>query len=355
MFGIGGMPKWLYQLARTLNDQFEFTFIATHSSVVSPEYRAVAKIAALPFNRWLIAAFLFKRFDLVQTANLRQYCDAARSARIPVVIERVDGLRGGVALSDKSGLDAVIASTKGIVPRLEKLISPDRIHLIYNGVNPEIYRTALPQRFGYIDDDVIIGRTSRLAGGKNISLLIKAIIEIRKEPKYQNVRLVVCGGDTTQRGSIPMLAKLQEEAKPLGSSVVFTGEVFDTTTVTAGYDIATCTSRANNEGIPNSLIEAMAAAKPVVASGVDDIPELVEHDRTGLLFQDNDLDELVLNLKSLIDNKQKRLQMGELGYRKVMTDFNLDKQKQKYADLYKSLLSSKIKCNRIRRPQKTPK
>ncbi len=341
MFGIGGMPKWLYFLARELRGEFDFTFIATHSNIVVPEYHSVANIATLPLNKWMIAAFLFRRFDIVQMANLRLYVDAARLARIPVVIERVDGLRGGVALGDKSGLDAVIASTIGIVPKLRELISSDKIHIIHNGVDSNIYLSTPPQRFGYAGDDVIVGRTSRLAGGKNISLLIQAIIEIRREDKYKNVRLVICGGDTTQPGSTPMLAKLKEEAKSLEDSVVFTGEVFDTTAITNGYDIATCTSRPNNEGIPNSLIEAMAAAKPVVASEVDDIPELVDHEKTGLLFRDNDLVELISTLRTFIDNKQARQQMGTRGYLKILADFNLDKQKRKYADLYNDLLNSK--------------
>jgi glycosyltransferase involved in cell wall biosynthesis len=274
-------------------------------------------------------------------ANLRLYADAAKLARMPVVIERVDGLRGGVALGDKTGLDAVIASTKGIVPQLEKLISKEKIHIIYNGVDPGAYDKVAPQRFGFSDNDLIVGRTSRLAGGKNISLLIQAIIELRREAKYQKVRLVICGGDTTQPGSIPMLAKLQKEAQPLGNSVVFAGEVFDTTAITKGYDIATCTSRPNNEGIPNSLMEAMAAGKPVVASKVDDVPELVEHEKTGLLFRDNDSSELVFSLKRLFDNEQERGRMGSQGKQKVMAIFNLETQAKKYSNLYRDLLSHK--------------
>lgn len=341
MFGIGGMPKWLFRLAGELHKDFDFTFIATHSKYVAREYRSVAKVAILPFNKWLLATYLLGRFDIVQMANLHLYVDAARLAHVPVVIERVDGLRSGVALGDKSGLDAVVASTKGIVPELAKLISKEKIHVIYNGVDPNAYQKVTPQRFGYSDSDVIIGRTSRLAEGKNISLLIRAIIELRKEAAYRHVRLVICGGDTTQPGSIPMLVKLREEARLLGESVMFTGEIFDTTAITQGYDIATCTSHPNNEGIPNSLIEAMAAGKPIVASSVDDIPELVENGRTGILFPDNDLKGLVFSLKRLVDDEGGRTRMGDLGKKKVAASFDLKTQAQKYAALYHSLMSSK--------------
>ena len=70
MFGVGGMPKWLYQLAGRLQDEFDFYFIATHSDYVRPEYRAVAKVAVLPYKKWVLAAYLFlNRIDLVQAAK----------------------------------------------------------------------------------------------------------------------------------------------------------------------------------------------------------------------------------------------------------------------------------------------
>ena len=342
MFGIGGMPKWLYNLAGELQAEFEFTFIATHSSYVREEYRQVARLATLPFNKWVLAAYLkARRIDLAQVANLHRYTKAARLARVPVVIERTDGLRSGAALNSKEGLDLVVASTRGVVPHLEPLIAPEKIRVIYNGINVEAFEGVKPQRFGFGGDDVVIGRTSRLAGGKNISLLIQALIELRKDANYRHVRLVVCGGDNTQRGAQPMLATLKAEAAPLAESVMFTGEVFDTRAITLGYDIATCTSRPHNEGIPNSLIEAMGAAVPVVATAVDDIPELVADGESGLLVPSDDVAELAKALKRLIDDETLRRRMGAAGKARVEADFSLPIQARKYADLYWELLKQK--------------
>ena len=335
------MPKWLFNLASELRNQFEFTFIATHSGYVIPEYRKVASVAVLPFNKWMLASFLLaKRIDIAQVANLRLYTEAALLARVPVIIERVDGLRGGAALADKAGLDAVIASTRVVLPELQQLIDPQRIHVIYNGVDLSSYNV-VPERFGFAPEDVIVGRTSRLSGGKNISLLIKAVIALRRDVNYRKVRLVICGADTTQLGALPMRARLQKEAEPLGKNVVFTGEVLNTTAITAGYDIATCTSMPNNEGIPNSLIEAMAAGKPVVATEVDGIPELVENGRTGLLLPSDNLEKLKLALSKLIDNRALRLQMGLAAKQRVEDHFEIKAQAKKYADLYSDLIVRK--------------
>ena len=339
MFGLGGMPKWIYNLALNLGHEYEFYFIATHSKVFAPEFREVARVKALPFNKWVLAAYLrWHRIDLVQTANKRRYADAALLARVPVVIERTDGLRQGAALSSKKGLDAVIASTRGTIPALSKLINPSKIHLIYNGVDIEGLNAAVPQRFGFAPRDVIIGRTSRLARGKNISLLIRAVIQLRQDPACGHVRLVICGGDNTQTGAEPMLEELKKEAAPLGGSVVFTGQVFDPAGINAGYDIATCTSWPDNEGIPNSLLEAMAVGKPVVATRVGDIPELVQDGREGLLVENEDLEGLVKALRVLVENSGLREKIGKQGRTRVENDFEIKVQVEKYTQLYRRLL-----------------
>lgn len=339
MFGIGGMPKWLYRLAGELRDEFEFHFIATHSDYVLPEYRQVARVAVLPFRKLPLAWHLLsQRIDLAQIANLRLYADAARLAGVPSIIERVDGMRGGAALGRKDGLDAVIASTRGMAQHLKGMLPAEKIHTIYNGVDLAAVDAAPVERFGLGPDKLIIGRTSRLGGGKNISLLIAAVKQLRRHSRYAHVHLVICGGDTTQPGAVPMLAQLRAEAEPLGDAVIFMGEVADPMPITKGFDIATCTSLPNNEGIPNSLIEAMAAGKPVVASAVDDIPELVQDGKTGLLFESNNLERLTAALARLIDDPSLRAQYGAAGRQRVENEFDLARQAELYRQLYRSLL-----------------
>ncbi len=339
MFGVGGMPKWLYRLAGELGDEFDFHFIATHSDYVLPEYSKVATVSVLPFRKLPLAWYLLRqRIDLAQIANLRLYADAARLARVPSVIERVDGLRGGAALGSKDGLDAVVASTRGMASYLERMLPASKIYTIYNGVDLAAFDAAPAERFGLGPDKIIVGRTSRLGGGKNISLLIAAVKQLRQQAKYAHVHLVVCGGDTTQPGAVPMLARLRAEAEPLGDAVIFTGEVADPMPITKGFDIATCTSLPNNEGIPNSLIEAMAAGKPVVASAVDDIPELVQDGVTGLLFESGNAEQLTAALARLVDDASLRARMGAAGRERIEQEFDLKQQAEQYRQLYRRLL-----------------
>ncbi|MCW5855416.1 MAG: glycosyltransferase family 4 protein [Anaerolineales bacterium] len=341
MFGVGGMPKWLFRLAGELRDEFNFYFVATHSNHFLPDYAQVAQVDFVPPSRWALAWHLWRhRIDLAQVANLRLYTDAARLAGVPSVIERVDGVRGGAALNRKDGLDMVVASTRGMLRRLEAVVSPEKARLIYNGVDLQAFDAASIERFGLDQDAVIIGRTSRLAGGKNISLLIAGVKQLRQQPGYQHVHLVICGGDTTQPGAPPMLQQLRDEAADLGAAVIFTGELADPIPVTKGYDIATCTSLPDNEGIPNSLIEAMAAGKPVVASAVDDIPELVKDGETGILFESNNLDQLTAALRQLVDDASLRRQMGLAGRQVVEQNFELHTRAGEYRNLYRDLVAA---------------
>ncbi|TAK12692.1 MAG: glycosyltransferase [Anaerolineae bacterium] len=339
MFGVGGMPQWLLRLATTLQNEFDIYFIATHSDVFLPSAAEVARLVHLPPEKWRLAATLARqRIDLVQMANLRLYADAAILAGVPVVIERTDGLRNGAALGPKHGLDAVVASTRGTVEPIAGLIPRHKIHVIYNGIDLEHYRQAAPQRFGFGAEDVIIGRTSRLARGKNLSLLIRAVTRLRQVSRFNHVRLVICGGDTTQPDAEPMLAELQAEAAPLGDSAVFAGEVADPAGITAGYDIVTCTSKPENEGIPNSLLEGMAASKPLVSTAVGDIPEILTDGENGFLVPSDDEAALAEALARLVEDADLRRRMGRAGQALIAREFDLATQAEKYAALYRRLL-----------------
>ena len=83
------------------------------------------------------------------------------------------------------------------------------------------------------------------------------------------------------------------------------------------------TRQGKREGIPVALIEAMASGLPVVASALSGIPELVEHERAGLLVPPGDSRALADALQRLAQAPAMRLSMGEAGCEKVEREFNL--------------------------------
>jgi len=338
-FHIGGMESIIYRVASTLRDDFDFYFVACHVPDILPKFHKVGTAVYIGQNWWALRNYLKKqKIDLVQYGNVRWFADAALAAGVPVVIERTDGLRSGAALRPKKGIDGVIASTKGTIEPISKLIDRGKIDLIYNGIDLDKFRSIEADRLGFSPNDVLIGRVSRFTKGKNIAFLIDAVRALHE--KYPYVRLVLVGGNSKMPQAQDEESMLREQAAGLEDHVVFTGYVDDPSAIIKGFDIGTCVSRPNNEGIPNSLLESMACGQPVVATCVDDIPELVVHEENGLLIEDNDLDGVVNALERLITDGGLRKALGQAGYLRIKRDFNLSEQIDAYAALYQRYLRS---------------
>jgi glycosyltransferase involved in cell wall biosynthesis len=92
-----------------------------------------------------------------------------------------------------------------------------------------------------------------------------------------------------------------------------------------------------NEGMGRVLVEAMAAGKPVVASRVGGIPDLVIHGKTGFLVPPADEKALADGIKKLLDDPEKAWEMGQQG-RKLCQQFSLEAMIEKLDDLYSDLI-----------------
>lgn len=346
-FHIGGMESWLYRVATQLGDRYDFHFIATHVPEILPKFHEIGTTVYLRQDWRKLARYLRdQRIDIVQYANLREYADAALAAGVPVVIERTDGLRHGAALRSKRGIDAVIASTRGTIPAISRLIDPSRIHLIYNGIDLAHFDAIQPDRLHFTPDDFIIGRVSRFGRGKNLALLIDAVRYLA--PKHPNLRLVLVGGNS-KAGQAPDDEEqaLRDLARGLEDHICFTGYVEHPESLVRGFDVGTCVSRPGNEGIPNSLLESMASRQPVIATAVDDIPELIEHNVTGLLIEDNNLDQLIAAIERLIADPALRTTLGTAARQRIERDFDLTTQSTAYDALYQRLWSQRITGTRL--------
>ena len=196
------------------------------------------------------------------------------------------------------------------------------MHLIYNGIDAGHWQQSFADRLGFADSDILIGRVSRFGRGKHLELLIDAVRVLKD--RYPHVRLVLVGGNSKMPGAEDCEAGLRARAAGLERWVRFVGPVDDAASLTAGFDIGTCVSQAGNEGIPNSLMECMAAGKPVVATDVDDVPELVVDGQTGLLVEDGNVQQLVTALECLITDPTRRQVMGKRAQTWVEQHFNAE-------------------------------
>lgn len=342
-FDMGGMVTWVYNLATRLHRQHELHFLCTHVDRIAPKFYDVGRPIYIGQHWPRLTRYLREHhIDVVQFGQTRAFADCAFAAGVPVVIERMDGLREGTARPSTRDVDAVVASAQHTVPTFARFIDRNKIHLIYNGIDPTRYQHVRHERLGFAETDIVIGSVGRFSRVKSLELLIDAMRQLK--PMYPNVKLVLAGASSKMPGANDYGSLLRARAADLRSSVVFTGQVDNPEDLIAGFDIGACVSR--DEGVPNSLLECMAAGKPLVATSVGGIPELVRHEQDGLLVEDNNLDGLVQALMQLIQTPSLRAAMGMSGRLRVQEHFNLDRQAERYLTLYRTLLDHKRTASR---------
>jgi len=166
----------------------------------------------------------------------------------------------------------------------------------------------LRERFALGTNEVVVGFLGSMVPIKDLATLIQAFaIALERIP---NMRLLL-GGDGPER---PFLVQLAERLG-IERRVVFPGWVDDLPRFYATLDI--CALSSINEGTPVAIIEAMAAARPVAASAVGGVVDVVEQDVTGLLVPPRNPRALANALMALSSAPDERRRMGEEGRRRA--------------------------------------
>ncbi|WP_299410236.1 glycosyltransferase family 4 protein [uncultured Roseobacter sp.] len=201
----------------------------------------------------------------------------------------------------------------------------DKIRIIHCGVTPALYETAagpaLPPRS---PDEIRLLFVGRLAPVKGLRVLLAALTELSDLP---NLRLVLVGDG-------PDRARLEAAAAPLGDRVTFTGYLSQTEVAQAlqACDIFVLPSFA--EGVPVVLMEALASEKPVIATQVAGVGELVEEGQSGFLVPPGDAETLADRIRTLVGDPELRAAMGQHGRAKVVTDFDIRIEAARLATLF---------------------
>jgi colanic acid/amylovoran biosynthesis glycosyltransferase len=168
---------------------------------------------------------------------------------------------------------------------------------------------------------------ARLAPEKGIEFLLQAINLLAKE--YQHVRLRLAGDG-------PSKLPLQEMAKRLGISqrVDFLGQLSETqvTTELLSSDLFVLPSLA--EGLPVSVMEAMAIGVPVIATNIAGVSELVENGENGLLVRPTDPEGLAEAITIMIEDYAFRLSAADRARRKVEAEFDIGVETSKLKELF---------------------
>lgn len=214
-------------------------------------------------------------------------------------------------------------------------VKPENIALLCNGVDTDrftlvsCYRENYPETF-QLNDTFVIGTVGRLTPVKNQLILLHALAELIKQKSDCPLRLIIVGDG-------PEYHVLEQQTRQLGIAdyVWITGARQDVPQLMAGFDVFVLPSLA--EGISNTILEAMATGKPVVATQVGGNTELVVDQQTGLLVKPNNYQQLVAALQCYIDDRQLCLRHGQAARQRVMDRYSLPAMVKRYLDIYQQL------------------
>ena len=212
-------------------------------------------------------------------------------------------------------------------------IKNTKVSKILNGVETDKFcprdNIGIRNSLEFSSEDIVIGTVGRLDPIKDQRLLLQAFSCLKHEKK--NLRLVLVGDGPEKRNLESVRKRLS-----IGDRVVFLGERDDVDKILSAFDLFVLPSR--NEGISNTILEAMATGLPVIATDVGGNPELVKHGHTGLLFPPGGCQALVDALNFYIEQNPHMIEIhGQNARDRVVREFSLKRMVKEYETLYKSL------------------
>jgi len=301
--GIGGMERVIMDLCRyTDPDRFRFSVVCiSHRGPLADQIEGEGVPVIFCENQTRLGKYLRgfelgrilreQKADILHTHNTTAFIDGligARLAGVPVMVHTDHcknypiEWRWTVAENLASRLvDRVVAVSHHTKEELMKYewIPESKVSVIHNGINPRLTRDAslnvLRHEVGLKPGQLVLGTVGRLEPQKGLDLFLAAIPRVARD--FPDARFLIVGG-----GSLEEALRTQAVGLGIDSRVIFTGWRTDAIDLMQLFDCFVATS--NFEGLPMVLLEAMSFSKPIVATAVGGVPELVEDGFNGLLI-----------------------------------------------------------------------
>ncbi len=270
---------------------------------------------------------------------------AARFARVPVVIgshRQLGDLMTPAQFRAQAAAfrwcDAVVCNSQSAADRLIATgLAPNKLAIIGNALPAEAFTAApaaLPKRPGVVRVGMVARMNHRY---KNHSGFLRIAAQIHQRMPDAEFLLV---------GDGPLRPELEQEASTLGlgASAIFLGDRQDMPAVLASMDVAVLTS--GSESLSNVILEAMAAGLPVVAFSVGGNSELLSHQPGALIPATNET-AFADAVQNLLADAALRQRLGSNARQFAQENFSLDRVRQRYVDLYVTLLRKKCGGNSV--------
>lgn len=203
------------------------------------------------------------------------------------------------------------------------LFNPDKISVIYNGIDISSFEKQEVEIGPREDDCIVLGSLGRMVHQKNQSFLIEVLKQLKEKGVNAKLRI---GGDGKLKEELTGLVRSHD----LQNKVELPGFISDVKSFMSNIDVFLLSS--HWEGFGYVLVEAQMCEKPVVAFNISSNPEVVKDQSTGILVPVNDRDAFVEAIISLVENPQKRELMGRNGRSRARNLFDIKNTTAKLVD-----------------------
>lgn len=361
---VGGQEILLLLLTERLIQKGNRITVVLPKEVSLCEYlrRVKAKVEIIPLRSKFSFAYIPKlihlikkdRIHLVHTHECRGNLFGfitAKIARIKMIVTRHEiylpsWLQGKRRLEKRTYMlidkilfnwvDKIIAVSEKVREEIisSQGVNPDKVTTVHVGVDLKRFvkkknDIRLQKRLKIEKEYLLVGSVGRLVPEKGYEYLLKAV-EIIK-PTIRKVKFIIVG-DGPEMGKLKILS----EKIGLSDKILFLGRRTDVPAWINLMDIFVLPSL--TEGLPVVLLEAMAMRKPVVATNVGGIPEVITHMQNGVLVSPCNSQQLAEVLIDLLGNKSIRESLAREAQKTVEHKFNLEMMVEKTYNLYQEVL-----------------
>ena len=217
-------------------------------------------------------------------------------------------------------------------------LEPGRVVKVASAVDTGRYRpepaarARLEKAFGIPPESMMVGVIAQLIARKGHALLFDCVPDV--VARHPGIRVLLFG-----RGPLERSLRRRIAQRSLGSRVQLMGFRDDLAELLPGLDLLV--HPALREGLGVAVLEAMSAGVPVVASDAGGIPDIVEHERSGLLFEAGDSRQLYDTLLRILDDEALRLRLARAGRERVKSRFSVQRMSRRYVEVYNRVLSDR--------------
>lgn len=221
---------------------------------------------------------------------------------------------------------------------LRKGFKDAQVAVIDNGIHIEKFQNGVPAAelkrtlFHLNEHDFVIAIVGRLAKEKGHDIFLQAVKTIVEQ--YPNVKCLIIGDG-------PLRSELETVTADLGLSknMIFAGIRNDMPRVYAMCDLMVNSSYI--EGLPMTILEAMAARVPIIATRVGAVPKVIDDQKNGIALEPGDAGTLAKAMRELIADGQKRKRFADAAYKDVCERFSDRRMAERYRDIYREVLLKK--------------